>query len=80
LKEYKLKRLNLTDGEVDAIPEIPHALRALADWHAMKEVEAEASDFLESADYHHRRKTELREMAAYVEAAHEDGEYPKFED
>lgn len=63
--------IKFTDGEIKALENHPDALRVLADWHSVKETEADAIGGPEMADcvsHHSDRRDELRAEADKIEA------------
>ena len=60
--------MQLTESELKQCSELPGVLRALADhYHAVKETEADASDMLDSAEFHRCRFEELHAEADRIE-------------
>ncbi len=62
--------IKFTEGEIKALEGHPEALRALADWHSVKETEADAigPEFADSVAHHAARYDELRKEADRIEA------------
>ncbi len=75
-----MKRVIFSPREVVHLTEDPDALRALAEYHSVKETEADGSDWSEAADFHEARKLELRHAATMIEAAYDSGLSPDFGD
>lgn len=75
-----MKRIVFFDFEIKSMASLPPALEALADYHSYQETLADASGFTESSELHRKRRIELREAAKFIQAAHDDGYDPEFED
>lgn len=62
--------IKFTEGEIKALEGHPDALRALADWHGVKETEADAigPEFADCVTHHAARYDELRKEADRIEA------------
>lgn len=59
--------MQLTDNELKQCAGLPGVLRALAEYHSVKETEADASDWPETAAFHEKRRKELSAEAARIE-------------
>ncbi len=71
LRQEIVMTIKFTEGEIKALEGHPDALRALADWHSVKETEADAIGGPEMADcvsHHAARYDELRAEATKIEA------------
>jgi len=64
--------LKLTNREYLLCPKLPEVLRALADDHACREVEAEAIE-QGLGEYHKNRRIELQAEADRIQKEWEDG-------
>ena len=62
--------IRFTEGEIKALEGHPDALRALADWHSVKETEASSigPEFDKCCEHHSARYAELRAEADRIEA------------
>ncbi len=62
--------IKFTESEIKALESHPDALRVLADWHSVKETEADSigPEFAECVNHHEARREELRSEAARIEA------------
>lgn len=62
--------VKFTEGEIKALEGHPDVLRILADWHSVKETEADAigPELSDSVEHHAKRYDELRAEAARIEA------------
>ena len=61
--------IKFTEGEIKALEKHPDALRALADWHSVRETEADSigPEFSDCVEHHSKRCDELRAEAARIE-------------
>lgn len=75
-----MKRIVFSDYELEVLPGQPGALRALADHHMVKAIEADASDFPGAVRFHENRRKELLDTAAFIEEAWENGDPPEYEE
>lgn len=68
--------IKFTDSEIKALEGHPDALRALADWHSVKETEADSigPELSDCVEHHAKRYNELRTEAARIDG---HGRQPK---
>ena len=62
--------IKFTESEIKALEGHPDALRALADWHSVRETEADSigPEFSDCVAHHEARRNELQNEAARIEA------------
>ena len=62
--------MKFTESEIKALEGHPDALRALADWHSVKETEADSigPELADCVSHHEKRRIELCAEATRIEA------------
>lgn len=55
-----------TEDEINWLRTYPDGITAVADYHSVRETDAAAQDFPEAAEFHKKRRLELRALAQHI--------------
>jgi hypothetical protein len=72
-------RPRLNEFEIAWLLETPACYMAVADYHSLKATEAQAGGWDAAEAFHDKRGQLMKDTAAYIENAHDQGEFAAFE-